>query len=107
MRKGPIGLGHAQRVLALLEGGAATVGRVDQLSSEPVDHGLFRALAGNVDDPADRQGLPADWAYLDRHLIGRAADPARAYLEGRLDVVEGLVEQLQRSARRAALHFVE
>jgi hypothetical protein len=48
------------------------------------------------DQPADRQRLAALGAHLDGHLVGGATDPARADLDRRLDVVERLVEHLDR-----------
>src|SRR5713101_9182877 len=74
MRKRPVGLGHAVRVLALLDGVSPAVGCIEQLGREPLRHRLFIALASGRDDPADAERLPADRAHLDRHLIGRAAD---------------------------------
>src|SRR5215470_12842717 len=79
MRKRPVGLGHAMRVLALLDGVSPAVGCIEQLRREPFRHRLFIALARGRDDPADPERLPAGGAHLDRHLVGRATDflPAR------------------------------
>src|SRR5512133_2259623 len=81
MRKRPIGLGHAVRVLALLDGVSPTVGCIEQLRREPLRHRLFVALARGRDDPADPERLPARRADLDRHLIGRPADAPRAHFD--------------------------
>src|SRR5882724_3586039 len=51
-----VGLRHLMRVLALLHGGAA--------------------VARGVDDPPHRQRRPSIGTHLDRHLVGRAADPS-------------------------------
>src|SRR5712671_8145437 len=90
MRKRPVGLGHAVRILALLDGVSPAVGRVEQFGREPLGHCLFVALARGRDDPADAERLPTRRANLDRHLVGRAADAPGAYLDRRHDVFERL-----------------
>src|SRR5919204_3637047 len=92
MRKRPVGLGHAVRILALLDGVSPAVGCVEQLGREPLGHRLFVALARSRDDPADAERLPARRANFDRHLVGRPADAARADLDARHDVFERLLE---------------
>src|SRR5258708_29150197 len=77
MRKRPVGLGHAVRVLALLDGISPAVGCIEQLGREPLRHRLFIALARGCDDPADPERLPAGGADLDRHLISRPRDAPR------------------------------
>src|SRR5690349_25121169 len=94
MREGLVGLGHLVRVLALLHRGAPVVGGIQQLSREPIHHRLLGAAAGILDDPPDGQGLSALGPNLYWDLIGGAADPARANLELRLYVVEGIAEEL-------------
>src|SRR5688572_30539681 len=103
MREGLVGLRHTVGVFALLHRGAAVVGRVQQLGTEAVGHGLLRTAAGGLDDPADRQRLSALRADLDRHLVGRAADAAGAHLEVRLHIVQGIVEGLHRVGLRLLL----
>src|SRR5713101_10072507 len=80
MRKRPVGLGHAVRVLALLDGISPAVGCIEQLGREPLRHRLFIALARGRDDPADAERLTAHGANLDRHLVGGAADAAGTHL---------------------------
>ena len=46
------------------------------------------------DEPADAERLPALGPDLDRHLVGRAADPAGLDLHERLHVFQGLDEHL-------------
>src|SRR3954452_2611812 len=53
-----VGFGHPVGVLTLLHGRAAVVHRVMQLVREAVIHRVLAALAGAVDNPADRQRLP-------------------------------------------------
>src|ERR1700750_956113 len=74
MRKCPVGLGHAVRILALLDGVSPAVGCVEQLAREPLGHRFFVALARGRDDPADAERLPTRRANLNRHLVGRPAD---------------------------------
>ena len=96
VREGAVGFRHPVRVFALLDGIAPVVGGVDQLGREPVGHRLVVAAAGGLDQPADRQRLAALRANLDRNLVGGAADAARADFDRRRDVVERLLEDLQR-----------
>src|ERR1700704_2465884 len=80
MRKRTVGFRHAMRVFPLLDRIAAIIGGVHQLRRQTIDHRLVVAAARGVDDPANGKRLAALRADLDRHLIGCAADPARANL---------------------------
>jgi hypothetical protein len=71
--------------------------RVEQLGREPLRHRLFVALARCSNDPANAQRLAAHRANFDRHLIGGAADPARADFDGRHHVFQSLLENRQRA----------
>src|SRR5690242_16981882 len=95
MRERTVGFRHTVGVFALLYGIAAVVGCIEQLGGETLDHGLVVAAAGGLDDPADRQSLPALGTDLDRDLVRRTADAAGADLDRRSDVVEGLLEHLE------------
>src|SRR6266699_1564013 len=86
--EGLVGLRHLVRVLAPLHAGAQAVARVQQLVHEPLGHRLLPPVPGVGDDPAQRERRAAGGADLHRHLVGRAADPAAADLECRLDVVQ-------------------
>src|ERR1051326_3946993 len=88
VREGAVGFRHPVRVLALLDGVPPIVRRVEQLRREPLGHGLFAALARRRDDPGDAERLAPRAAHLDRHLVGGAADAARAYFDRRHHVVE-------------------
>ena len=59
---------------------------------EPVRHGLLAAGAGRLDYPTHRQGLTPVGAYLDRHLIGRAADAAGFDFDHGFDVIQRLLQ---------------
>src|SRR5579859_820451 len=108
MREGLVGLRHAVGVFALLDGGATVVGGVKQLARQAVDHGGLAALAGVIDQPADREGLAALGADFDGDLIGGTTDAARADFQSRLHVVESGVEHLQRLGAATLLgHLIE
>src|SRR5690349_9539734 len=92
MRKRPVSLGHAVRILALLDGVSPAVRGVEQLGREPLGHGLFVTLARGRDDPADAERLAARRANLDRHLVGRPADAPRAHLDAWHHIFERLLE---------------
>ena len=50
-----VGLGHAVYVLFLFDCGTAVVRGVQKFRRQLVNHALFAAVAGEPDDPADRQ----------------------------------------------------
>src|SRR5262245_57234585 len=86
-----VGFGHPVGILPLLDRGPPVVGRIQELGGEPLLHGLLGAVPREPDDPAHRQRGSPLRAHLDRHLIRGPADPPRLHLEGRLDVVHGLL----------------
>ena len=96
MRERTVGFRHTVGVFALLDGIAAVVRGIEQLGGETLDHGLVVAAAGSLDDPADRESLTALGANFDRNLVGRTTDAAGTDLDRRSDVVEGLLEDLER-----------
>src|SRR6266513_1176405 len=98
-----VGLRHLVRVLALLDRRAAVVGRVEQLGGELVRHRALGPPPRGADDPAHRERRAPVGAYLDRHLVRRAAHAARLHLDGRLHVVDGRLEHLERVLLRAVL----
>src|SRR5712691_13036106 len=107
MRERAVGLRHAVRVLALLDGVSPVVRRVEQLGREPLRHRLLVAVARGRDQPAYAERLAPRRADLDRHLIGGAADAARTHLDRRHDVVERLLEHAERVLLGLALDDVE
>ena len=52
-----VGLGHLVHILATLYGVTAVVGSVENLTRQTVSHGALGALAGKLDQPAQRQSL--------------------------------------------------
>src|SRR5580765_5823245 len=108
VRERLVRLRHAVRVFALLHGAAAEVGGVEQLVRQLLLHRLAVAARGGVaDDPADAQRQPSIRIHFDRHLVVRAADAARLHFEARLDVVDRLLEDLQRIVGGLFLDDVE
>src|SRR3546814_11255541 len=80
MLEGAVGFRHAMRVFALLDGVAAIIGCIHQLTRKTGGHGILRAVARSAYQPADGKRLGAVRADLDRHLIGRTTDAAAAAL---------------------------
>src|ERR1700693_2077910 len=104
VRERLVGLRHLVSVFALLHGRPAVVGRVQQLAREPLRHALLRATPRGPDQPAHAERRPPIRAYLDRHLVGRAAYATRLDLHRRLAVVHGRLEELERVLLGAVLH---
>src|ERR1700704_629719 len=96
VREGLVGFGHAMNVFLLLHRAASAIGRVHQLFGQPVGHCLARTRAGVKQQPPNRQRLPAKRIGLDRNLVVRATHAPRFDFQHRLDVLDGLLECLQR-----------
>src|SRR4051794_22175918 len=94
VREGLVGLGHPVDVVLALPGAALLLGGVEHLVGEPLGHGLLAPRASELHEPADREGAGAAGRYLDRNLVGRTADPARADLEDRRELLDGVVEHI-------------
>src|SRR3990170_118894 len=107
MREGLVGLGHAVHVLALLHRVAAFLGGVHQLIRQTRAHGLACPVARRLGEPAHGERGLAAGAYLDRHLIGGAADAPTLDLHQRAHVVQGLTEQVDRILLAAARENIE
>src|SRR5436190_2434390 len=92
-----VGFGHAVNVFAFLHRAAAEIGRVHELVGELFLHRLaVAAIAREADQPADAQRQAAVRVHFDRDLVVRAADAARLHFERRLDVLDRLLEDLER-----------
>src|SRR6187455_12896 len=100
VREGLVRLRHPVHVVLALERAALLVDRVEQLRRELVLHPLLAALPGIRDEVAEREGAAAARRHLDRNLVVRAADPARADLEHRRDGLDGSLEGLERRLPR-------
>ena len=96
--EGLVGLRHPVRVLLLLDGAAApfAASSISPASRSTIDFSGRARACWTSQRIAERHA--ARRADLDRHLVGRAADAARAHLDQRLHVVERALED-----RRAAL----
>src|SRR5260370_10020296 len=87
---------HAVHVFLLFHRSAARVRRVNQLIRELVHHRFARALPRILQQPANRQRLPAERIHFHRNLIVRAAHAPRLHFQQRLHVLDGFLENLQR-----------
>ena len=105
--EGLVGLGHAVHVLAALDRGAQAVGGVENLVHETLGHGVLAALAGEVHEPAQRQGGGAAGADLDGHLVGGTTDATGADLQGGADVVQSALEDRDRVLVRLGAHALQ
>src|SRR5471032_928700 len=106
MRERTVGFRHLVCVFALLDGVSPVIGRIEQLSREPLGHYSFVAIARGDDDPADAERLAARGAHFNRHLVGGAADAARTHFDRGHHVVERLLEYRERALLGFALdHF--
>src|SRR3989442_1322028 len=88
MRERLVGLRHLVRVFSLLHGGAAVAGGIEQLGGQLVGHAPLGPPTGGADDPPHGERRAPIRSHLDRHLVRRAADPARLDLDGRLHIVD-------------------
>jgi hypothetical protein len=95
VREGAVGLCHLVEVLATLHGCADAVGGIENLGGKALGHRLLLAGTGEVHEPADSQRRGTTGVDLHRNLIGCATDTTRLDLEGRADVVHGLLEDGQ------------
>src|SRR5262249_53103729 len=107
-----VGFRHPVHVFALLTGASPEVRGVAQLVGELLGHRLaVAALAREADQPADAERQAAVRVHFDRHLVVAPADAARLHFERRLDVLDRLLEDLERivarlflNRRQAAVH---
>jgi hypothetical protein len=79
-------------VFATLDRGTETVRRVKDLVGETLGHRLLAAGLGVAGEPAQREGVRAQWLDLDGHLVRRTTDAARTHLERGAHVVERLLQ---------------
>src|SRR3954454_18611137 len=71
-------LRHAVDVVLPLPGAALLLVGVEDLPGEPLGHRVLAAGAGELDEPANREGSSAATGNFDGDLVGGAADAARA-----------------------------
>src|SRR5882762_1111604 len=90
MRECLVRFRHAVHVFLLLHRPAARIGRINQLIRELVHHRLARALPRILQQPANRQRLPAE----------------RLHFQQRLHVLDGLLENFQRIVVGLLRHLI-
>src|SRR6202171_2299053 len=95
MRERLVRLRHAVHIFLLLHRPAARIRRIDQLIRQLVHHRLARALPRILQQPANRQRLPAERVHFHRNLVVRAAHAPRLHFQQRLHVFDGLLENFQ------------
>src|SRR5215210_279059 len=94
MSEGLVGLRHPVDVVLALPGPALLLGGVEYLSGEALAHRFLPTPPRELDEPADREGARSTCLDLDGHLVGGPADPPRADLEDRGQLLYRLVEHL-------------
>src|SRR6187399_1480966 len=108
VRERLVRFGHPVRVFALLDGAAAEVRRVQKFHRELFLHRLaVAALGGVADDPANGQREAAGRIHFHRYLVVRAAHAPRLHFETRLDVLNRLLEDLERIVLALLFHDLE
>src|SRR5579862_8061739 len=107
MRERLVGVRHPMCVFALFDRDAAIARGIEQLARQPLFHRVLRARPRAGNQPADRQCLAALRANLDRHLIGGAANTARANLDRRTHIAQRVVEDADRILTAAPLNAVK
>src|SRR5680860_158290 len=96
MSEGLVCLRHSVDIVLALPRPALLLGRVEDFAGEALRHRVLAAVAGEVDQPAHGERAGAASGDLDRHLVGGAADPARADLERRGQVFDRRLQGLDR-----------
>jgi len=105
--EGPIGLCHLVSIFPLLDGATLALIGIDKLPGKPLVHG-HAFLAPRVGDyPTDSESLSPCGRNLHWDLIGRTTDPAGTDLDERLDVLHGLIEDLDRLHAQFFGGFIE
>ena len=92
MCEGAVCLSHLVGIFTTLHGSTKTVGRIQDLVSETLDHGVLTTLAGESHQPTQSEGVSASRLNLNWHLVGSATDTAGANLEVRADVAQSLLQ---------------
>src|SRR6266702_4556344 len=106
MRERLVRFRHAMHVFFLLHCSAALIRRIDQLIRELVHHRLARALPRILQQPANRQRLPAERIHFHRNLVVRPAHAPRLHFQQRLHVLDGFLDYLQRIVVGLLRHLI-
>ena len=107
VREGLVGFGHAVNFVTLFHGAATAFRGLEQLVGQAQGHGLLTALASGLLEPAHGQREATHRAHFNGHLVVGAAYTARLDLDHGLDVVDGLIEQLERILARLLFDLLE
>src|SRR6202140_2111909 len=106
MRERLVRFRHAVHVFLLLHRPAARIRRVGPLFRQLVHHRLARALPRILQQPANRQRLPAERIHFHRNLVVRAAHASRLDFQQRFHVLDGFLENLQRIVVGLLRHLI-
>src|SRR6202140_5366580 len=106
MRECLVRFRHAVHVFLLLHRPAARIRRVGPLFRQLVHHRLARALPRILQQPANRQRLPAERIHFHRNLVVRAAHASRLDFQQRFHVLDGFLENLQRIVVGLLRHLI-
>src|SRR5690348_9716312 len=97
---------HAVHVLFLFYSSAAAVRSVHDFLSELIGHRLARTRPRVQHQPMNGERLLPEGVHFHRYLVVRSAYPPRLYLQHRLAVLDGLLEQLERVVVRFLGHLI-
>jgi hypothetical protein len=103
MAEGAVRLGHLVRVFTSLDRRAEAIHGIDELGGELLAHALAVALASRLDEPADTERQTTVAPDLDRDLIGRATDAARA--KSGKPMAERLAEEILAANKKEGVAF--
>ena len=101
MGKRLVGFGHAVSIVPFLDGPAAIIRCIKQFRGKFLHHGLFTPITRITDDPSETQGGLTIPINFHRHLVVCSAYAARFHFQSRLNVINRLLEDLQRLDAKA------
>src|SRR5438132_3691120 len=99
MGERPVRLRHLVHVFLALDRGPGPARSVHELRGQSLGHAVLATRPGVVDQPAERERRSAGGPNLDRHLVRRTTDPARADLEQRPRVLHRPLQRDRRVVR--------
>src|SRR3990172_13030128 len=105
--KGLVGLGHAVRIVPLLDRRSLLAVGVHDLRRQTLGHGATGAAPGCSQEPAHGQRHLACGTHFQRDLVGGAAYAPRPHLQHRHRVPHRLLEHLARVFLDALAHLVQ
>src|SRR5699024_4723399 len=90
--EGAVCLSHLVGVFATLNRSAETVGCIQDLICQALDHRVLATLTGVGNHPAQCQGVSTVWTNLDWNLVGCATNAAGTNLKVWADVAQSLFQ---------------